>query len=47
LRVITVKVDQFEQSSNKNKRDREDNKTENTDAAGTKAETAGTKEAAQ
>ncbi|MBN9532146.1 MAG: 30S ribosomal protein S6 [Alphaproteobacteria bacterium] len=47
LRFITVKVDQFEQSSNKNKREREENKTENADAAGTKAETAGTKEAAQ
>ena len=28
LRYITVKVDQFEQSSNKNKREREENKAE-------------------
>src|ERR1700748_3602856 len=33
LRFITVKVDQFEQSSNKNKRDREDNKPETAVAA--------------
>ncbi len=35
LRYITVKVDVFEQSSNKNKRDREDNKAEG--AEGTEA----------
>ncbi|MBN9569332.1 MAG: 30S ribosomal protein S6 [Alphaproteobacteria bacterium] len=46
LRFITVKVDQFEQSSNKNKREREENKTENADAAGAK-DAASTKEAAQ
>lgn len=46
LRFITVKVDQFEQSSNKNKREREESKTENADAAGTK-DAASTKEAAQ
>ena len=33
LRYITVKVDQFEQSSNKNKREREDNKTEGAEGA--------------
>jgi small subunit ribosomal protein S6 len=33
LRYITVKVEKFEQSSNKNKRDREDNKTEGEGAA--------------
>ena len=33
LRYITVKVDQFEQSSNKNKRERDDNKTEGEEAA--------------
>ena len=33
LRYITVKVDQFEQSSNKNRREREDNKTEGAEGA--------------
>jgi small subunit ribosomal protein S6 len=33
LRYITVKVDQFEQSSNKNKRERDDNKTEGEEGA--------------
>jgi small subunit ribosomal protein S6 len=33
LRYITVKVDQFEQSSNKNKRERDDNKPEGAEGA--------------
>jgi small subunit ribosomal protein S6 len=33
LRYITVKVDQFEQSSNKNKRERDDNKPEGEEGA--------------